>query len=381
MKEPASRAAAGPAAGERVIVAMSGGVDSSLAAALMAARGCEVVGITMYLSGSTSRCCSAADAEDARATADKLGIRFFVANYSERFRSEVMEDFADSYLAGRTPIPCVVCNSRFKFDHLLERTRVFDSQWVATGHYARVDRDPASGRLRLRRAADRGRDQTYFLFQLDQAQLSRACFPLGEMTKKEVRARARALGLPAADKPKSQELCFVKEGHYVEAVEAIRPHAKDLGGEIVDEEGRVLGRHSGVHRFTVGQRHGLGLAVGRPLYVSRIEADKRRIVVGGVESLACRGAGVEEVHWIAGEAPRQVLRAEVQVRHRHCPVSASVEPEAPGRARVIFDEAVCAVTPGQAAVFYQGDIVLGGGWIERALRGTEGRCGQGEGQS
>ena len=368
MTELAQSSHEGPVAGDRVIVAMSGGVDSSLAAALMAARGCEVVGITMQLSGSASRCCSMTDAEDARSVADELGIRFFVANYAERFRSEVIEFFADSYLAGRTPIPCVVCNSRFKFDHLLERTQVLGSQWLATGHYARIDRDPATGDLRLRRAADRDRDQTYFLFQLDQGQLSRACFPVGEMTKAEVRAKARSLRLATADKPTSQELCFVPDGNYVEVIEEIRPHARDLEGEIVDEEGHVLGRHAGIHHFTVGQRHGLGVQRGQPLYVTRIEADGQRVVVGGVESLDCRGAEVEEVNWIAGEVPRQTLRADVQVRHRHQPAAASVEPDSRGGARIVFDEPVRAVTPGQAAVFYQGDSVLGGGWIARGLR-------------
>jgi tRNA-specific 2-thiouridylase len=355
-------------AGERVIVAMSGGVDSSLVAALMAARGCEVVGITMALAGGSSRCCSLEDAEDARSVADALGIRFFVANYTERFRTEVIEAFADAYLAGRTPIPCIACNSRFKFDYLLERTRVFNSRWVATGHYARIDRDPATGRFRLRRAADRSRDQSYFLFQLNQDQLSRACLPLGGMTKAEVRARARALGLATADKPTSQELCFVPEGDYAEVVEAIRPHARELGGDVVDEEGHVLGRHPGVHHFTVGQRHGLGIQLGRPFYVIRIEADTRRVVVGESESLECLGAAVEDVHWISAEAPHQALRADVQVRHQHRPVAARIEPGARGGAQVVFDKAVRAVTPGQAAVFYQGDVVLGGGWIAGGLR-------------
>ncbi|MBW2229117.1 MAG: tRNA 2-thiouridine(34) synthase MnmA [Deltaproteobacteria bacterium] len=354
---------------------MSGGVDSSLTAALLVESGAEVVGITMHLAGDASRCCSLEDADDARRVAEQLGVRFFVANYTQRFEEEVIQPFADSYLAGRTPIPCAACNKRFKFDYLIERARILGAAKVATGHYARVRQDPESGRYELRRPADRAKDQTYFLFQLDQSQLARSAFPLGELTKEEVRERARALGLATADKPESQEICFVPDGDYAKLVEAVRPEAGTLDGEIVDEVGRVLGRHRGIHRFTVGQRHGLGISADRRLYVTQLEPETRRVVVGGVKALDAEGAIIDEVHWIAGETPGHPVRGRVQIRHRHEGASACIEPLAGGGARVIFDRPVRAVAPGQAAVFYagpaddaDGERVLGGGWIREAVR-------------
>ena len=355
------------AAQERLVVAMSGGVDSSVAAAIARDRGYEVIGVTMHLSGSASRCCSLEDADDARRVAESLGIRFMVANYTDRFRSEVIEEFADAYLAGRTPIPCVACNKKFKFDYLLARAGVFGAKRVATGHYARIDRDPESGLWRLLQARDRNKDQTYFLFQLDQAQLERAWFPLGEMTKADVRKRARELGLATAAKPESQEICFVPDGDYAAVVEELRPEATRTGGDIVDRAGRILGRHDGVHRFTVGQRRGLGLTSERPLYVTRIEATTGRVVVGERDDLLAKGARVDAVSWVAGAPPKHPVHARVQVRHRHEGALATVEPGAGRLARVIFDEPVRALAPGQAAVFYQGDSVLGGGWIAGPL--------------
>jgi tRNA-specific 2-thiouridylase len=342
---------------------MSGGVDSSVAAALLVERGLEAVGITLHLAGSASRCCSLADAEDARSVAEGLGMRFYVANYRDRFRREVMEPFADAYLAGRTPIPCVTCNSRFKFDYLLERARVFGIERVATGHYARVDRDPATGLRRLLRAADRDKDQSYFLFELSQDQLAATEFPLGELTKDEVREQARRLGLATADKPESQEICFVPDGDYAAVVERLRPDAVPGPGDVVDENDRVLGRHDGVHRFTVGQRRGLGVGGQRRQYVSGIDAPRNRVRVGGSEALLASEARLERVNWVAGSPPARPVRASVRVRYRHEGAAAWIEATPCGGARVRFDEPVRAIAPGQAAVFDDGDVVLGGGWI------------------
>ena len=347
----------------RAVVAMSGGVDSSLAAALMVEAGYETIGVTLHLAGGSSRCCSLADAEDARAVAERLGIRFFVANYADRFRAEVVEPFADAYLSGRTPIPCVTCNSRFKFDYLIARARAFDAAIVASGHYAQVDDDPATGLRRLRRAADATKDQTYFLFELGQDQLKTVRFPLGELTKTQVRSRARALGLATADKPESQEICFVPDGDYAKAVERIRPGAQPGAGDVVGADGRVLGRHRGIHHFTVGQRRGLGLAARRPLYVTGVDAARNHVVVGGVDDLLARGARLERVSWIAGRPPPRAVRASVRVRYRHEGVPAEIVAGPEASAVVHFDEPVRAVAPGQAAVFYAEDVVLGGGWI------------------
>jgi tRNA-specific 2-thiouridylase len=344
---------------------MSGGVDSSVAASLVVERGDEAIGVTMNLAGSSSRCCSLEDADDARRVADRLGMRFYVANYRERFQREVIGEFAREYLAGRTPIPCVACNQRFKFEYLLDRAKVFGAQSVASGHYARVDRDPATQRLRLRRAVDGRKDQTYFLFGLSQAQLAAVDFPLGAMTKAEVRERARALGLATADKPESQEICFVPDGDYAGAVERARPDALPGEGEIVDAGGNVLGRHGGIHHYTVGQRRGLGVAADRRLYVTAIDAPRNRVVVGGERELEVCAARVERVNWIGGDAPAPGTRSQVKIRHQHAAAPARLEPDG-DTAIVRFDAPVRALAPGQAAVFYQDDVVLGGGWIAGA---------------
>jgi tRNA-specific 2-thiouridylase len=347
----------------RVVVGMSGGVDSSVAAALLVEQGCEVVGVTMHLAGSSSRCCSLEDADDARRVAEQLGIRFYVANYTREFHAEVMLPFADAYLAGRTPLPCATCNTRFKFDHLLARARALGADEVATGHYARIVVEPGTARRTLHAARDAAKDQSYFLFGLSPAQLARARFPLGELDKAAVRERARALGLATAEKPESQELCFVPDGDTAGAVERLRPGRAPGPGDLVDEAGRKVGRHGGVHRYTVGQRRGLGVAAREPLYVKALDPGRNRVVVGGLASLEARAARIEGVSWIAGEAPAGPVEARVRVRYRHAGAAAEVEPTPGGGARVAFHEPVRALAPGQAAVFYDGDRVLGGGWI------------------
>ncbi len=353
---------------ERVVVAMSGGVDSSVAAALLVEQGFDVIGVTLRLVGDASRCCSLDDAEDARRVAERLGIRFYVADYADAFRREVMEPFADSYLAGRTPIPCVGCNQRFKFRHLLERSRALGAAAVATGHYARIERDPTSGALALLRGSDPRKDQSYFLFDLRPEQLAQIRFPVGALAKNEVRARARALGLATADKPESQELCFVPDGNTAAAVERLRPGRAPGAGEVVDEAGRVRRasrRASIISRSASGAGSRSRWASG--VYVKTIDATHNRVTVAPGNALGARGARLGGVSWVAGAAPDAPLRATVRIRHRHAGAKASVEALTSASARVLFDEPVAAVTPGQAAVFYDGDAVLGGGWIEEAL--------------
>ena len=350
----------------RVVVAMSGGVDSSVAAAMLVESGADAIGVTMKLSESESRCCSLEDADDARRVAERIGIRFYVANYADAFTKEVVEPFADAYLAARTPIPCVACNQSFKFDHLLDRARVFGAERVATGHYARLEHDPETGAARLFRGRDRHKDQSYFLFSLTQEQLRAASFPVGDLTKEQVRERARDLGLGTAEKPESQEICFVPDGDYAKVVERLRPEAGRLRGDIVDEAGRVLGEHRGVHHFTVGQRHGLGISSDRRLYVLRLDPREQKVVVGGVEGLDCGRAQVDRVNWIAGTTPPEPVHVRVQVRHRHSPALARVTPGPGETAEIAFEEPVRAVAPGQAAVFYDAENdaeVIGGGWL------------------
>lgn len=353
--------------GGRVAVAMSGGVDSSVAAALLVERGYQVIGVRMNLAGGENRRRSIRDAGDARRVADRLGIPLHVADYEEPFREEVVEPFADAYLSGRTPVPCVVCNQRFKFHRLIEQGRALGADAVATGHYARIDTDPTTGERRLLRARDSRKDQSYFLFRLGPEQLRSALFPLGEMRKSEVREKARALGLATAEKPESQEICFVPGADYARVVEETRAGGLPGEGEIVDRHGAVLGRHAGVHRFTVGQRRGLGLPGEQKLYVTELDARRNRVLVGRLDELLCTGAEVEGVSWVSGRAPSSPARALVQVRHRHPGAPALLEIRSGAGLRVHFDHPVRAVAPGQAAVFYDGDRVLGGGWIARPI--------------
>jgi tRNA-uridine 2-sulfurtransferase len=353
----------------RIVVAMSGGVDSSVAAALLRDEGHDVVGLSMQLydqrendEHAFGRCCSLDDLHDARRVASALGIPHYVLNLERQFHDTVIANFASEYAAGRTPIPCTHCNSDLKFATLVDRAAGFGAATVATGHYARLEDDSASGRRRLLRGRDASKDQSYFLFSLSQEQLSRAAFPVGELTKSAVREYARDRGLPVADKPDSQEICFVPDGDYARIVEQERPDVAH-GGVITDRAGQVLGRHDGVHRFTVGQRKGLRLSSSEPLYVVEIRPENRAVVVGDKHALDRTHFVVRDVNWIAGVVPTGVSDVQVQIRHRHTPARARVTPDDNGGAIVEFDAPERAVTPGQAAVFYRDDEVLGGGWI------------------
>jgi len=348
----------------RVLVAMSGGVDSSTAAALLARAGHEVVGVSLRVADFSDRargrsCCAPDDLEDARAAARQIGIPFYVANVEARFRERVIDRFVDDYVEGRTPNPCVVCNTDVKFDWLLTRARALSAR-LATGHYARVER--RGDRYLLRAAVDRDKDQSYFLYGLTQDALRDVLFPVGELTKPAVRAEAARAGLANAGKPDSQEICFVTDGDAARFV-ALRAPGRTRSGEVVSTAGEVLGRHGGIHLFTVGQRRGLGLATPEPRYVVRIEAREARVVVGSAEEASASRFSVREVSWLSGEAPKGPIRALVKVRHRHAGEAGTVLPNDARDAEVLLDAAVRGVAPGQAAVFYRGDEVLGGGRI------------------
>ena len=355
----------------RIVAAMSGGVDSSVAAALLAADGDDVVGLSMQLydqrggTQSFGSCCTLDDLHDARRVARRIGIPHYIVNFERQFDERVISPFVQEYAAARTPIPCVRCNSDLKFASLLDRARGFDAEQVATGHYARVETVPAAGGRpvrRLRRAADQAKDQCYFLFSLTQSQLARASFPLGGMLKAEVRDYARDHGLVVADKPDSHEICFVPDGDYAAFVERRLPDGPREGA-VVDAAGRLLGRHRGVHRFTVGQRKGLGVSGAVPLYVTAIDAASDTVTVGPRADLERTTLAAGGVNWIEG-TPRQGCPVTAQIRHHHPPAPARVWPLDGAALRLEFDHPQPAIAPGQAVVLYDGDIVLGGGWID-----------------
>jgi tRNA-specific 2-thiouridylase len=373
---------------------MSGGVDSSTVAAVLQQQGRAIVGLTMQLwnqrrlpelqsdGPAQHRCCSLDDVYDAKRVAQHLNFPHYVVNFEKQFEDTVVRPFVQDYLRGRTPIACTNCNNDVKFEPLLRIARQIGAERLATGHYARIRRDEFSGRWQLLRARDNSKDQSYFLWGLSQEQLSRSDFPLGELSKEEVRELARSVNLPVADKPESMELCFVPNGNYVQFIHA---YAKESAipvssgdGEIVNESGEVIGKHSGVHNFTIGQRKGLGFAAGKPLYVLSIDAANNRVVVGDDDALRTSSFEVENVNWVSIARPEEPIRSQVKIRHKHEPATATVAAIGDSRARIAFDAPQRAVTPGQAAVFYEGDTVLGGGWIrdtkQNEVGSTKGEC-------
>jgi tRNA-uridine 2-sulfurtransferase len=363
-----------------IAVAMSGGVDSSTVAAMLRAEGHNLIGLTMQLWNQrrlagregmpdqvTGRCCSLDDVYDARRVAEHIGIPYYVVNHEERFERDVVRPFVAEYLSGRTPIPCSLCNNHLKFDQLLVVARQIGADYVATGHYARVEHDDRRERWLLKRPTDRSKDQTYFLFGLTQEQLSRTVFPLGAMTKPEVRELARKHGLALAEKPDSQEICFVPGGDYKRFIDAYLAESgeslPDTAGELVTASGEVIGEHSGVHNFTVGQRKGLGVATGSPLYVIQINGADKQVVVGSDEHLYSRTLRARRVNLIATDDLREPMRVSVKIRHRHEAAPGILEKISEDEILVTFDQPQRAITPGQAAVFYDDDVVVGGAWI------------------
>ncbi|HEY1742191.1 MAG TPA: tRNA 2-thiouridine(34) synthase MnmA [Granulicella sp.] len=363
-----------------IAVAMSGGVDSSAVAALLHAEGRNLIGLTLQLwnqrrlagregmpESVQGRCCSIDDVYDARRVAEQIGIPYYLVNAQERFEEEVVRPFVDEYLAGRTPIPCTLCNNHLKFDQLLLTARQIGADRIATGHYARNHFDEVRGRWVLSRPADKSKDQTYFLFGLTQEQLSRTLFPLGEMQKPAVRSMAADHGLELAQKPDSQEICFIPGGSYSQFLKAYLDEQgrelPDSSGDLVSTSGKVLGHHEGIHGFTVGQRKGLGLSSPQPLYVLNIHPDSHAVQVGTDDQLLSQTLVADRLNWVSIPEPNEEIRVTIKIRHRHEPAPATLRVTAPDRIEATFDEPQRAITPGQSAVFYQGDEVAGGGWI------------------
>jgi len=365
---------------DTIAVAMSGGVDSSTVAAMLRSDGHNVIGLTMQLwnqrrlagregmpESVQGRCCSIDDVYDARRVAQQIGIPYYVVNHEERFERDVVRPFVEEYLSGRTPIPCSLCNNHLKFDQLLIVAQQIGAERVATGHYARVGYDEARRRWLLKRPADHSKDQTYFLFGLTQEQLSCTLFPLGDMTKPQVRELAAKHGLSIAEKPDSQEICFVPGGDYKRFIDAYLAEQgeslPDTAGELVTTAGEVIGEHTGIHNFTVGQRKGLGVATGSPLYVIQISGAQKQVVVGADEHLYSRTLRAKRVNLISVDDLHDSMRVTAKIRHRHEPAPATIERTSTDEILATFDEPQRAITPGQAVVFYDGDVVVGGGWI------------------
>ncbi|MFZ0517700.1 MAG: tRNA 2-thiouridine(34) synthase MnmA [Acidobacteriaceae bacterium] len=365
---------------ETIAVAMSGGVDSSTVAAMLKSEGYNLVGLTLQLwnqrrlagrpgmpETSEGRCCSLDDVYDARRVAEHLGIPYYVVNQQDRFEHDVVQPFVQEYLSGRTPVPCTLCNNHLKFAQLLDTARQIGAERIATGHYARNEYDPVRDRWILKRPADASKDQTYFLFGLTQQQLSRSLFPLGGYRKPDVRNIAAQQGLALANKPDSQEICFIPGGDYKQFLDAYLAdrgeEMPDTSGDLVTTTGEVVGHHEGIHNFTVGQRKGLGVATGSPLYVIGINGADRKVVVGSNEELASRTLRANRLNWISIPCLGGAMRLQVKIRHRHEAAWGSLEMSGNDQVTVTFDQPQRAVTPGQAAVFYDGDEVAGGGWI------------------